>query len=185
MVTHSHCQVTGAPTTRSILNIGGIFVYLLWKCVVINIKKLATFYLALVQAPVEPHGTVGDLYPHCPQVLSDHNRSALKTHLLWLMWSLLVLIVRAIPESEFVESSNVNNKVPASKTGNNNGLTWMRDIKLTHHAVFFISRLLSQVWPNWLKWHMSPLQERWILARDTLPYSSGWGRWLFYIYIHI
>lgn len=82
MVTHSHCQVTGAPTTRSILNIGGIFVYLLWKPVVINIKKLATFYLALVQAPVEPHGTVGHLYPHCPQVLSDHNRSALKTHLL-------------------------------------------------------------------------------------------------------
>lgn len=59
MVTHSHCQVTSAPTTRSILNIGGIFVYLLWKCVMVNIKKLVTFYLALVQAPVEPHGTVG------------------------------------------------------------------------------------------------------------------------------
>lgn len=60
MVTHSHCQVTSAPTTRPKLNVGGIFVYLLWKCVMVNIKKkMVTFYLVLVQAPVEPHGTVG------------------------------------------------------------------------------------------------------------------------------
>lgn len=83
MVTYSHCQVTSAPTTRSILNIGGIFVYLLWKCVMVNIKKTSNLLSRASTGSRRAtwHCGAGTSIHAVPKY-SHHNRSALIPHLL-------------------------------------------------------------------------------------------------------